>query len=69
MRIIWELRETPLTFRELRERCDALSPTVLDHRLHETDIVELAEAGGYTPSRSGKKLLEAMKPLLQWSDG
>ena len=72
MRIIWALRETPLTFRELRERCDALSPTVLNHRLHElreTDIVELAEAGGYTLSRSGKKLLEAMKPLLQWSDG
>lgn len=49
-----------------------VSPTVLNHRLHElreTDIVELAEAGGYTLSRSGRKLLEAMKPLLQWSDG
>jgi DNA-binding HxlR family transcriptional regulator len=70
MRVIWELRDTPLTFRELRARCDAMSPTVLNHRLHElreTDIVELAESGGYTLSRSGKKLLEAMTPLLQWS--
>lgn len=70
MRIIWELRDTPLTFRELRERCDAMSPTVLNGRLHElreTDIVEVAEPGGYTLSHSGKQLLEAMTPLLQWS--
>ncbi len=70
MRIIWELRDTPLTFRELRERCDAMSPTVLNHRLHElreTDIVELAEPGGYTLTRSGKLLTDAMTPLLQWS--
>ena len=70
MRIIWELRDTPLTFLELRERCDAMSPTVLNARLHElreTDIVEVAEPGGYTLSRSGKSLLEAMTPLLQWS--
>jgi DNA-binding HxlR family transcriptional regulator len=71
MRMIWELRDTPLTFRELRDRCDAMSPTVLNHRLRElreTDIVELAESGGYTLSRSGKKLLAAMTPLLQWSN-
>jgi len=72
MRIIWELRETPLTFRELRDRCDAMSPTVLNQRLRElreTDIIELPESGGYTLSQSGKKLLEAMMPLLHWSDG
>ena len=70
MRIIWELRDTPLTFRQLRERCDAMSPTVLNHRLHElreTDIVELAEPGGYTLTRSGKLLTDAMTPLLHWS--
>jgi DNA-binding HxlR family transcriptional regulator len=70
MRVIWELRDTPLTFRELRDRCDSMSPTVLNARLHElreTDIVEVVEPGGYTLSRSGKQLLEAMTPLLQWS--
>lgn len=49
-----------------------MSPTVLNHRLHElreTDIVELAEPGGYTLTRSGKLLMEAMTPLLQWSSG
>lgn len=71
MRIIWELRGAPLTFRDLRERCDAMSPTVLNQRLHElreTRIIETAEAGGYTLSASGKSLLEAMMPLLKWSD-
>lgn len=70
MRIIWELRDTPLTFRELRERCDAMSPTVLNGRLHElreTDIVAVAEPGGYTLSPPGKQLLEAMTPLLHWA--
>ena len=71
MRIIWELRDTPLTFRELRERCDAMSPTVLNDRLHElreTHIIESAEAGGYTLSQLGQSLLESMMPLLRWSD-
>lgn len=72
LRIIWELRETPLTFRELRERCDAMSPTVLNVRLRElrdADIVVLAESGGYALSRSGQQLLAALMPLQRWSDG
>jgi DNA-binding HxlR family transcriptional regulator len=71
MRIIWELRDTPLTFRQLRERCDAMSPTVLNQRLHElreTGIVDTAQAGGYTLSEQGKGLLKAMLPLLRWAD-
>ena len=71
MRIMWELRGTPLTFRELRERCDDMSPTVLNTRLHElrdTAIIDIADTGGYTLSPSGLSLLEAMMPLLRWSE-
>ena len=71
LRIIWELREAPLTFRELRARCDAMSPTVLNERLRElreTAIVELAETGGYTLGAAGTRLREAMLPLLKWAD-
>jgi DNA-binding HxlR family transcriptional regulator len=71
LRIIWELRDTPLTFRELRERCDAMSPTVLNDRLQElreTMIIETAETGGYTLSKAGKGLLASMMPLLHWSE-
>jgi DNA-binding HxlR family transcriptional regulator len=71
LRMIWELRDAPLTFRELRERCDAMSPTVLNDRLHElreSAIIELAAEGGYTLSESGQSLLKAMMPLLKWAN-
>ncbi len=71
MRIIWELRGAPLTFRELRERCDAMSPTVLNQRLHDlkqSGIVATAATGGYTLSEAGVRLLAAMTPLLTWSE-
>lgn len=72
LRILWELRATPLTFRELQDRCDAMSPTVLNQRLRdlrEVDIVILAESGGYTLSRSGEQLLAALLPLQRWAEG
>lgn len=71
LRMIWELHSEALTFRELRERCDAMSPTVLNLRLRElreTRIVELAATGGYALSPSGQSLLQALLPLLQWSE-
>ncbi len=71
LRIIWELRDVPLTFRELRERCDDMSPTVLNQRLRDlrdSGIVQMAEVGGYTLSQSGDSLLQAMQPLLAWCD-
>jgi DNA-binding HxlR family transcriptional regulator len=71
MRVIWELRAEPLTFRELRERCGGVSPTSLNQRLHElreAQLVETAEAGGYTLSAQGQSLLKAMMPLLAWSE-
>ena len=71
LRILWELREAPLTFRELREHCDMMSPTVLNQRLRdlrEADIVVLEEPSGYTLSKQGRKLLDALMPLHQWAE-
>jgi DNA-binding HxlR family transcriptional regulator len=71
LRILWELRDARLSFRELRERCDAMSPTVLNQRLREmreAGIVVLEEAGGYMLSRPGRQLLEALLPLQRWSE-
>lgn len=70
MRLIWELRAGPLTFRELQQCCDAMSPTVLNQRLRElreTGIVAMADEGGYTLSAAGFGLLQAMEPLLAWA--
>lgn len=71
LRMIWELRGDPLSFRELRERCDDMSPTVLNQRLRElrdTRIIEMATSGGYCLSPSGQSLVQAMMPLLAWSE-
>ena len=71
LRILWELRDAALTFRELREHCDAMSPTVLNQRLRElrdADIVVLEEPYGYALSKQGKQLLEALMPLQRWSE-
>jgi DNA-binding HxlR family transcriptional regulator len=56
--------------RELRGRCDDMSPTVLNQRLRElreARIVEIATDGGYTLTQAGQDLLKAMMPLLTWS--
>lgn len=69
LRIMWELREGRLNFRELRERCDDVSPTSLNQRLKELrehDLVELDEDGyGYT--RWGEELGEKLIEMHLWA--
>src|SRR6185437_9181320 len=68
LRIIWELRDGALTFRELRQRCDDMSPTVLNERLkdlREAGIVDPGEEGGYALSELGEQLHVALRPLLK----
>lgn len=71
LRVLWELRVGPATFRELRDRCDEMSPSVLNTRLRElreAGIVEdESEAGGYRLTRRGRKLLAALTPLDAWA--
>lgn len=69
LRIIWELRDAPLTFRALRERCDQISPTVLNQRLallRENGLVVLAE-DGYRPTPACKELGAILMQLTGWS--
>lgn len=70
LRILWELRERALTFRELQERCDAMSSSVLNQRLHElrdAEIVTLQPGSGYELTGEGHELLEALSPLHGWA--
>jgi DNA-binding HxlR family transcriptional regulator len=70
LRILWELRESPATFRELRDRCGGVSPTVLNTRLQElreADIVELDADAGYRVTKHGAALLAALVPLHAWA--
>ena len=70
MRIIWELRNDPMTFRELQKACSKLSPTVLNNRLkllRDAEIAQKNKNSGYTLTRMGQELLEVYKPLNEWA--
>jgi DNA-binding HxlR family transcriptional regulator len=70
LRVLWELRLGAATFRQLRERCGGISPTVLNQRLHElreAGIVELEEGVGYRSTKHGTDLLHALAPLDDWA--
>jgi len=70
LRLLWELRAGPLTFRALREACDDVSPSVLNERLKElrdSGLVELREGEGYGPTKAAEDLGEILLPLDDWS--
>jgi DNA-binding HxlR family transcriptional regulator len=71
LRIIWELRETSLTSRTLRELCDDASPTVLQARLgdlRQAGLVELQPGSGYGLTKLGQELMETVLPLHRFAE-
>jgi len=70
LRILWELREDPLTFRALQDACETNS-RLLNTRLAELKEAGLVEhvAGGYQLTAEGRKLGVALEPLTSWATG
>jgi len=70
LRIMWELRNGPLTFRDLRENCDNISPTTLNARLKELKMLDLIHIGdkGYEHTRYGQELGIKMTDLDLWAN-
>jgi DNA-binding HxlR family transcriptional regulator len=70
LRVLWELRDgSAASFRELRERCDSMSTSVLNQRLaelREAGVVEQG-AGGYRLTKRGAELRNALAPLDAWA--
>jgi DNA-binding HxlR family transcriptional regulator len=70
LRILWELRAAPLTFRALQQACGNLSPTMASRRLMElrsAGLVRRAEAAGFCLTDLGRDLLDALAPLQLWA--
>ncbi|TNE60729.1 MAG: transcriptional regulator [Alphaproteobacteria bacterium] len=71
LRILWELREGPVGFRDIQARCENLSPSVLSTRLKELAEARIIEP---TPDRRwqstalGRELSTALRPLHAWAD-
>jgi len=71
MRVLWELRDTKLTFRALQAACDKVSPTVLNDRiqeLREVALIDLDPDQGYGLTALGLDLVEQFVPLVAWSE-
>jgi DNA-binding HxlR family transcriptional regulator len=75
LRVLWELRDGPLTSRALRAACDEVSPTVLQARLadlREAGLVDHETGRGYGLTALGRELLTAFLPLYgfaeRWAD-
>jgi DNA-binding HxlR family transcriptional regulator len=71
LRVLWELRDEPLGFRALQQRCEGMSSSVLRDRLSEltgAGLLQTGEDGRYVLSEHGHGLLTAMRPLSRWAD-
>jgi DNA-binding HxlR family transcriptional regulator len=58
-----------LTFRELQDRCDGMSPSVLNDRLRELRAASVVDrdGSGYRLTTDGRSLVEALGPLDEWA--
>ena len=70
LRVIWELRDGPLSFREAQTRCGGISSSVLNDRLAELRAagIVVAAAEGYELTGEGRELLELYPPLDAWAE-
>ncbi|WP_433042124.1 winged helix-turn-helix transcriptional regulator [Dactylosporangium sp. CS-033363] len=70
LRIVWELRNGPVGFRALQERCDNMSSSVLRQRLTElveTRLVTQQPDAAYLLTDLGRGAYQALRPLDRWS--
>ena len=69
LRVVWELRDGPHTFRALQAACGGVSSSVLTQRLGELREAGIADAGaaGYELTPDGGDLLAVYPPLEAWA--
>jgi DNA-binding HxlR family transcriptional regulator len=69
LRVLWELRGEPLTFRGLQSACET-NPGTLNTRLKELRSLDLVDhqKGGYRLTPHGRTLVKALGPLQSWAE-
>lgn len=70
LRILWELRDQPLTFRALQAACGDISPSVLQQRLKDLDEAALVahDGEGYALTKAARDLQPVMLALHDWAE-
>lgn len=69
MKIMWELNKSLLSFRAIQQRCNAMSPSVLNTRLKQLNEAALVQTTpqGYQLTPLGYSLMETLDPLREWA--
>ena len=70
LRLLWELRAGPMTFRQLRDAMEDVSPSVLNERLRalrDANLVDRSEGEGYVLTEQAHALAEHLLPLDGWA--
>lgn len=69
MRILWELNQTNLSFRALQDKCDRMSPSVLNNRIKQLTQAKLVNltTEGYQLTELGSSLMQTLDPLRTWA--
>jgi DNA-binding HxlR family transcriptional regulator len=70
LRVLWELRGEPLTFRALQAAAE-MNPGSLNTRLKELRAMSVVDHsdGGYHLTAQGRSLMAALEPLQAWANG
>lgn len=70
LRVLWELRHGPATFRDIQKSCGDISPTVLNRRLHDLRDAALIENtdSGYAYTVRGAELADKFAELDVWAN-
>lgn len=69
MGVLWQLQDGPYTFRELQEKCESISPSILNSRikdLRNADIVKRT-LDGYQLTARGQRLVTIIRPFGDWA--
>jgi DNA-binding HxlR family transcriptional regulator len=69
LRVLWELRGEPLTFRALQAACE-MNPGSLNTRIKELRSMRIVDHSddGYHLTAHGRSLSDALAPLQAWAD-
>ena len=69
LRVLWELRGQPLTFRALQSAAE-MNPGSLNTRLKELREMHVVDhsAEGYLLTAQGRSLMTALEPVQAWAD-
>lgn len=69
LRLVWEMGDTALTYRELASRVPDMSTSVLTQRLRELRSAKLVEhSHGYRLTLTGRDLWTQLSSLRDWAE-